>query len=162
MEVKNTVATVSGNEVDGAIRLPGAVGNKKAPKLRKDGQPRKARKVTADEDFLKAYGEVLASGGTIQNLADKIGAEYGSVIQRIGSINEQLLEAKLPELPELKRASGPRKDKKKLLGLVGAMFPIGKGTLESLPVDAPIQQGPPAVTDEVEADAETDEVEASA
>jgi len=145
---------VSGREVEGQIRIP-TVGNaKSAPKLKKDGTPRKARVVTDDATFLAAYKETQESGGTITTLANKIGAEYGSVIQRIKSINEDLLEAGLPELPELVRASGPRKDVKKLLALVGATFaPVGKGTLESLPVTAPISGEAPQMT---EAEAQSD------
>jgi hypothetical protein len=149
--VAGGAAPVSGNEVEGAIRIPGSAGGKKPVKLRKDGKPRKARVVTDSGKFLAAYKEVLEAGGSIQDLADKIGAEYGSVIQRRESINQELAEAGLPALPDLVRKSGPRKDKKALLALVAATFaPVGKGTLESLPVDAPIVKGPPAMTVEAE------------
>jgi hypothetical protein len=145
---------VSGREVDGAIRIPTVGKAKSAPKLKKDGTPRKARVVTGDAEFLASYKETQESGGTISMLADKIGAEYGSVIQRIKSINEQLLDAGLPELPELTRASGPRKDKASLLALVAATFaPIGKGELQSLDVNAPISGVAPQMT---EAEAQSD------
>lgn len=154
---------VSGREVNGEIRIPTVGKAKSAPKLKKDGTPRKARVVTDDDTFLDAYKETQESGGTIANLATKIGAEYGSVIQRIKSVNEQLLEAGLPELPELTRASGPRKDKASLLALVAAKFAkVGKGTLESLPVNAPIVQGPPAMTEDAADEAVADSAEASA
>jgi hypothetical protein len=147
-------AVVSGREVDGTIRIPTVGKSKPAPKLKKDGTARKARVVTDDGVWLDAYKETLESGGSIQDLADKIGAEYGSVIQRRETINAQLLEAGLPELPELVRKSGPRKDKASLLSLVAAKFaPIGKGVLQSLPVDAPISGVAPQMS---EAEAQSD------
>lgn len=163
MKAENTVVAgtevVSGNEVEGAIRLPGAK-PVKVPKLKKDGTPRKARKVTDDDTFLAAYQNAAENGGSIQSVADALGLEYGSVIQRRESINETLTAAGLPLLPDLSRASGPRKDTNKLLELVKARFPIGKGTLESLPVNAPIVQGPPAVTEDEEVEAESTEASA--
>lgn len=142
---------VSGREVDGAIRIQTVGKPAKPVKLRKDGQPRKARKVTSDKEFFAAWKNAVENGGTIQSVADAIGAEYGSVIQRRESINELLVAAGRPMLPDLSRASGPRKNPNSLLSLFDEAFaPIGKGELESLPVDAPIQQGPPAMKEDAE------------
>lgn len=117
----------------------------KTPKLKKDGTPRKPRHVVSDEVFLDAFNSVVQSGGSLGDIAQKTGLEYGSVIQRINSINEVLESAGQPLLPDLARKTGPRKNVSNLLALVAAK--IGKGTKESLDVSAPISGEAPEMSE---------------
>lgn len=141
----------NGVETENTIVVPGMKVGKSAPKMRKDGKPRKERTVVEDEKFLAAYFAAVKAGHPVSKLAETLGMAVGSVIQRIESTNENLLAVGAKPLPKLARKTGPRKDRSALAALVAQ---IGKGTLESLPVDAPISGEAPEMTDsEANADA---------
>lgn len=140
----------NGVETENTIVVPGMKVGKSAPKMRKDGTPRKERTVVEDEKFLTAYFGAVKSGKSVSVLANDLGMAVGSVIQRIESTNTNLLAAGAKPLPKLARKTGPRKDRSALAALVAQ---IGKGTLESLPVDAPISGEAPEMT-EAEANSE--------
>lgn len=96
----------------------GVVTENSVVKMRKDGTPRKERRVVSDSQFLNAYKLALANGQPVSKLANILDMAAGSVIQRINSINEYLLSVGRKPLPKLPRASGPRKNRVALADLV--------------------------------------------
>lgn len=147
-----TAADVGSLEVEGdTLVVKGMKVGKKAPKLRKDGTARKERTVVEDAVFVPAYVNAQRAGKSVTQLANVLGMAVGSVIQRIQTINESLMKLGRKPLPKLARQTGERKDRSALAALVEAT--IGKGTLESLPVDAPISGEAPEMS-ETEANAD--------